>query len=66
MVMANQECQDRIDSTFQWCLNHYGPGRGFVIPNIRVVSGADEAITEMKFSAEGKTRFEKVAIKHPL
>jgi hypothetical protein len=66
MVKANPEWQAKIDGTLAWCLSHYGSDRGFVIPHIRVVNGADDAIRALKFVADGKSSFEKVAIKHPL
>ena len=65
-MLPNPEWQDKIDRTFKWCLSHYGNGKGFVIPNVRVVTGAEDAMAAMKLSAEGKSSFEKVAIKHPL
>ena len=63
---ANPAWKDKIDRTLGWCLSHYGKGNGFVIPRVRVVSGADEGMKAMKFVAEGKSSLEKVAIKHPL
>ena len=66
LSIANPACQEKIDETLGWCLSHYGKGNGFVIPRVRVVSGADEGMKAMKFVAEGKSSLEKVAIKHPL
>jgi hypothetical protein len=66
LLKANPVWQDRIDRTLEWCLSHYGEGRGFAIPRVRVVNGADEGIQAMKLVAEGKSSLEKVAIKHPL
>ncbi|PMD45573.1 NAD(P)-binding protein [Hyaloscypha variabilis F] len=66
MMLANPEWQARIDRAITWCLSNYGSGRGFTIPHVRVVSGADDAIAAIKFVADGRSSFEKVVIKHPL
>ena len=66
VVRANAEWQAKIEETFAWCLSHYGSNRGFTIPHVTVVSGADDAMRALKFVADGKSSFEKVAIKHPL
>ena len=66
MVKANAEWKAKIDETLAWCLSHYGSDKGFVIPHVRVVSGAEDAMRAMEFVADGKSSFEKVAVKHPL
>jgi hypothetical protein len=63
---ANPIWQDRIDRALAWCLSHYGEGKGFFLPRVRVVSGGNEGMNAMNFVAEGKSSLEKMAIKHPL
>ncbi|KPI42305.1 Enoyl LovC [Cyphellophora attinorum] len=41
-------------------------GKSYIVPNVRVLSKADEVIDAMYASANGQTGFEKIAIQHPL
>ena len=56
--------QGRIDGTFEWCVENYG--KGFEVPKVRVVEGAEEGMKAMRLVAEGKSSLEKVVIEHPL
>lgn len=47
-----------------WAVTNYG--KGFTVPNVRVVKDVDEVIEAIEASARGKLSFEKVAIQHPL
>jgi NADPH:quinone reductase-like Zn-dependent oxidoreductase len=53
-----------LQKATNWALSNYG--KGFLMPNVRVVKDSDAALEAIRASAEGKVSFEKVAIQHPL
>lgn len=63
---ANLPWQQKIDEAFVWALENYGRGRGFVMPNFKIVKGGGEGMRVMRLSASGKASFEKFTIDHPL
>ena len=63
---ANLEWQEKMDEAFVWALENYGSGRGFVMPNVKIVKGGEEGIKALGLSANGKASFEKFTVEHPL
>jgi NADPH:quinone reductase-like Zn-dependent oxidoreductase len=62
-VPANEQWESRLIDTVSWVAENYG--KGFHVPNLRVIEGLKEGIEAIKASGEGKISFEKIAIKHP-
>lgn len=61
---ANLQWQAKMDEAFLWALENYG--KGFVIPNVKVVVGTEKALEALRLVAGGKASFQKLTIQHPL
>lgn len=61
---ANLSWQEKMDEAFVWALENYG--KGFVMPNVKVVKGGQESLEALRLSAAGKASLEKFTIQHPL
>lgn len=61
---AHPEWQAINTKAVQWCLDNYG--KGFYIPNVKVVKGGEAGIEKMRLVREGKASMEKFVIEHPL
>ncbi|KAJ9627339.1 hypothetical protein H2203_003801 [Taxawa tesnikishii (nom. ined.)] len=63
-VPANPVWERRLLEVMSWAAENYE--RGFRIPKVTVVEEEAKAIESIQASGEGKIRFEKIALKHPL
>ncbi|KAL6251314.1 hypothetical protein RBB50_001522 [Rhinocladiella similis] len=62
-MKAQPEMDIALQRATDWALSNYG--KGFEMPNVRVVKDGDAALEAIRTSAAGKLSFERVAIKHP-
>ncbi|RVX73708.1 hypothetical protein B0A52_02598 [Exophiala mesophila] len=61
---AQPESDVVLQDATKWAALNYN--KGFVIPNIRVITDGDAAVEAIQLSADGKISFEKLALQHPL
>lgn len=64
VFLANLSWQEKMNEAFVWALENYG--KKFVMPNVKVIGGEQEALDAIRRSAAGKASFEKFTIQHPL
>lgn len=64
VFLANLSWQEKMNEAFVWALKNYG--KQFVMPNVKVIEGEQEALDAIRCSAGGKASFEKLTIQHPL
>ena len=63
--MESDQWPVRVKQAMKWVTDNYGDGK-FRVPNVRIVEGILAGIEAMKWSAEGRSSLEKIAIKHPI
>ncbi|KAI1084712.1 hypothetical protein F5B20DRAFT_522927 [Whalleya microplaca] len=61
----NPEWHKRLPAVVEWVLSNY-KATAFRIPNVKVISGAEEGVQAIRDVFAGKVSLQKVVIQHPL
>lgn len=64
VFFANSSWQEKMNEAFEWALQNYG--NKFVMPNVKVIKGEQDALDAIRCAAAGKASLEKFTIQHPL